>query len=135
MRLLERCVEVVWAEDEASRQIAVVLAFLAVELFLYSCLEVPRVNVAVFDKSANQTIGYETALTRLEENLRSRKKLAPGAHVPGYPKLQRLKYWRDQVVHKGATVAEAEVEPVVDAAAALIEQYCPEYHGFSVRGR
>jgi hypothetical protein len=135
LRLLERTREFLAVDDDGSSQIALILAFQAVELFLYSCLELPEVNVPVFaDKSATHTIGYEKALTQLQENLRSRGRLAAGAHVQGQPKLARLKYLRDQIVHKGMVAPVTEVRPAVSAAERLIRDYCPEYHGFSPLG-
>ncbi|MEN6303793.1 MAG: hypothetical protein ABFD96_13765 [Armatimonadia bacterium] len=130
--LIERAQEVLMVGDEVSLQISLLLAFQALELFLYSCLELPTIGASVFDKKSNQSIGYDKALVQLEEYLRSCNRLRPGQHVRECAKLQRLKYHRDEVVHKGARVSLVEASAAVRAAVDFIHELSLLLHGRAV---
>jgi hypothetical protein len=126
--LAERALEHLAQEDETSLQIAVVLAFQAAEAFLYSCLV--AVNERVFERGATETIGFAKALTRLEEYLRSERELDQGQHLEGRSGLDRLKFFRDQVVHKAVVVHLRDARPAVYAGVELIRRLCTKFHGF-----
>lgn len=128
LSLAERALEHLADKDVTSLQIAVLLAFQAAEAFLYSCLV--TVNHNVFKSGQNETIGFAKALTRLEGHLRSTGELRPGDVLEGRSDLERLKYLRDQVVHKAIVVHLSDARPAVQAGTDLIRRFCAKFHGF-----
>ena len=126
--LAERALEHLAQEDETSLQIAVVVAFQAAEAFLYSCLVTANQNV--FNPGENETIGFARALARLEDHLRSTGDLRHGQVLEGRSGLERLKYLRDQVVHKAIVVHVSDARLAVHAGIDLIRLFCAKFHGF-----
>jgi hypothetical protein len=126
--LAERALESLAQEDEASLQISVLLAFQATEAFVYSCLV--SVKKTVF-ADPNKTIGLRQGLTRLEDHLRSVRKLKQGEVICLRPGLDRLTYLRDEIVHKAIPVNVREASYVTHTAADFIRHFCPEFHGFT----
>lgn len=126
--LLNRSLEHLEEEDPGSVQIGVLLAFQAIELFLYSCLVSASVGANVFD--GNQTIGFGNALTRLENYLRSTGQLSHGQVIFKRAELDRLQYLRGEVVHKGLRIALSDARPTIEAARQFARQFSPQFHGF-----
>ncbi len=109
-------------ENATSHQLAVAIAFQGIEALLYGLLSLPRVNVPVFER-ANRTIGMRRALDAFQAHLQQTGALPLGAVVDHRNELDRLAYLRDEVVHKGLVVGEAECRQLVSDARAFASRY------------
>jgi hypothetical protein len=128
---LRRSVRLALEEDGIARQMALTTAFQGLESFLYGLLSLQQINVKIFEK-ANETIGLRKALTAFQEHLYQAGKLPRGDILPYRNELSRLAHLRDEIVHKGLAIAEADCRPLVNIACQFATRYSLEYLGIDL---
>lgn len=97
-------------DNAGSRRLAVIAAYHGLEALLYAALKERGAPVFRTEKGKhNETIGFQGALRAYGEAVEESKRL------PGYDILERLRYRRDQVVHKADDPGDETAE-VVDGA-------------------
>ena len=115
-------------DNDNSQRLAIVTSFHGIEALLYACLTHPSVNIRIFE-SADKTIGMRKALDKLERHLQTAGVIPLGQPVQHRNDLDRLAYYRDQVVHKGLPIAEQDARDLADAAARFADWVCPHVFG------
>jgi hypothetical protein len=91
-------------EDNAnSRRLTLIASYHGIEAFLYSLLSDSNVNIPVFNKKGNQTIGMREALDQFQAYLQQKKIIKATDTVFYRNSLDRLAYLRDQIVHNDLT--------------------------------
>ena len=118
-------------DNENSRRLAIVVAFQGIEAFLYACLSRPSVNIKVFGKP-NMTIGMRKALGELEKYLQKTGVLKQGQPIEYRNSLDGLAYYRDEIVHKGASIGEKEAREYTESSARFSELICQRIFGYSL---
>jgi hypothetical protein len=126
-----RSQELALEDNENARRLAIVVAFQGIETFLYACLSAPSVNINVFEKP-DKTIGMRKALTRLQTHFQTMGVLRQGQIIEYRNELDRLAYHRDQIVHKGASVAEREARELTEASTRFSDLVCRRIFGYSL---
>lgn len=128
-----RAQEVAFENNPNAWRLAIVIAFQAVEAFLYACLEHPTLNVPIFEKkSRNRTIGLRSALDKIEESLHAAGRLSQYDSVPRRNQIDRLAYLRDEVVHKGAAVSREDARRLTNEADRFMDQLSGWVFDFSI---
>jgi len=123
--------ELALEDNENSRRLAIVAAFQGIEVFLYGCLSHPSVNIKVFEK-ASRTIGMGKALDELEKYLQKTGVLKPGQSIEYRNSLDKLTYYRNEIVHKGASIGGKEARELTEATARFSELICQRIFGYSL---
>ncbi|KAF5416724.1 MAG: hypothetical protein C5S48_02095 [Candidatus Methanogaster sp.] len=123
--------ELALEDNENSRRLAIVVAFQGIEAFLYACLSHPSVNIKVFEKSS-RTIGMRKALDELEKYLQKTDVLKQGQSIEYRNSLDKLTYYRNEIVHKGASIGEKEAREHTEASARFSELICQRIFGYSL---
>lgn len=123
--------ELALEDNENSRRLAIVVAFQGIEVFLYGCLSHPSVNIKVFEK-ASRTIGMGKALDELEKYLQKTGVLKPGQSIEYRNSLDKLTYYRNEIVHKGASIGGKEARELTEATARFSELICQRIFGYSL---
>jgi len=118
-------------DNENSWRLAIVVAFQGVEALLYGCLSDPSININIFE-SPGRTIGMRKALTKLETHLQGAGVLRQGQSVEYRNSLDRLAYYRDQIVHKGISVRKQETDELTGDVARFSELMCQRIFGHSL---
>lgn len=122
--------ELALEDDENSRRLAIVVAFQGIEAFLYACLSHPSVNIKIFEK--NKTIGMRKALAELEKYLQRTGGLKQGQPIEYRNSLDKLAYYRNEIVHKGASIGEKEARELTEASARFSGLICQRIFGYSL---
>ncbi len=128
---LNRSVQFSLEENPNSHRLAIVTAFQGIESFLYSVLSHPSVNIRIF-KNADETIGMRKALTQFQTYLQEEGKIKRDEVIPYRNSLDRLAYLRDQVVHKGMDITQAECQPLINDAIKFAATYSLKVFGFDL---
>jgi hypothetical protein len=128
---LNRGVQLSLEENSNSRRLATITAFHGIEVFLYSVLSRPDVNIKVFEK-IDKTIGMRKALTQFQVYLQDKGKIKPNQVLPYRNSLDRLAYLRDEVVHKGIDITNTMCRPLIDEAVKFAAKYSLEILGFDI---
>jgi hypothetical protein len=90
----------------ASRRLAAVAAFHAVEFFLYGVMNDPLFGMSHFKPNrADETLGLRMALDNLERRLKDDGKLEPSRHMKHRAQLLQLGSVRDGIVHRGHDIS------------------------------
>jgi hypothetical protein len=120
-------------EDNAnSRRLAVIASYHGLEAFLYSLLNHPSINIPVFNRKGDKTIGMKEALDQFQTYLQQRKIIKATEAVLCRNSLDRLAYLRDQIVHKAIDVTESECSDLINDAQGFIEKYSHQIFNFNV---
>lgn len=120
-------------EDNAgSRQLAIIAAYHGLEAFLYSVLSQPSINIPIFDKKGNKTIGMKKALDEFQAHLRQNAVIKSTESASYRNSLDRLGYLRDQIVHKAVNVTELECHHLVEDASKFAIKYSLQMFGFDI---
>jgi len=128
-----RSQELALEDSENSRRLAIVVAFQGIEAFLYACLSHPSVNIRIFEeRRPNRTIGMRRALDELEKHLQREGILEQEQSIEHRNQLDRLAYHRDEIVHKGAFIAEKDALELTEASASFCELICQRIFGHSL---
>jgi len=123
--------ELALEDNENSRRLAIVVAFQGIESFLYAGLSHPSVNIKIFEKS-NRTIGMRKALDELEKYLQKTGVLKQGQPIEYRNSLDKLAYYRNEIVHKGASIGEIEARELTEASARFSGLMCQRIFGYSL---
>jgi hypothetical protein len=126
-----RSQELALEDNENARRLAIVVAFQGIEAFLYACLSAPSVNIKIFEKP-DETIGMRKALTQLQTYFQTMGVLRQGQVIEYRNELDRLAYHRDQIVHKGVSVAEREARELTEASTRFSDLVCRRIFGYSL---
>lgn len=124
--------ELALEDNENSRRLAMVAAFQGIEAFLYACLSHPSVNIQFFDKKLSKTIGMPKALDKLEIHLQQKGMLKKGQSVEYRTSLDRLAYYRNEIVHKGISIGEKETRELTEASVHFSDLMCQQIFGYSL---
>jgi hypothetical protein len=119
--MLRRSRQLAVEDSLEARQLSVIAAHAAVEAFVYVLLEQPAINVKVWEQS--RTIGLSAALPKLQEALIKSKQLKRGDSVIRRNELDRLIYFRNEVIHKGVGISTSELDGLVEAAREFVATY------------
>jgi hypothetical protein len=119
--MLRRSRQLAVEDSLEARQLSVIAAHAAVEAFTYALLEQPAINVKVWDGS--RTIGLSAALPRLQESLLKAKLLGRGETLARRNELERLIYFRNEVIHKGVGISAGELDGLIEAAREFVTTY------------
>jgi hypothetical protein len=101
-------------ESLNSRRLSIITVYHGIEFFLYSILIQPQINQKIFEK--NETIGMFKALNKFQEYLKAQKQLKNNEVVRYRNSLDELKYYRDQIIHKGAIIDDLKTKHLVEDA-------------------
>lgn len=131
--MLDQSIRLARERNPDSRRLAIIAAHQGIESFLYGLLSQQSVNVKIFDdKDRDRTIGMRKALSELKAHLIRIGRLSEGGAVPYRNSLSRLAFIRDQVVHKGIEVTEAECSDLVRDAVSFTDRMCKELFGYDM---
>ena len=120
-------------EDNAnSRRLAVIASYHGLEAFLYSVLSHPSINIPVFNKKGDKTIGMKDALDQFQTYLQQKKLIKPTEAVLCRNSLDRLAYLRNQIVHKAIDVPESECRGLINDAQRFVAKYSLQIFNFNV---
>lgn len=128
---LRRSIRLALEEDGIARQLALPTAFQGLEAFLYGLLSLPKISAKIFE-NPGETIGLRKALTSFQEHLYQAGTLPRGSVLPYRNELAHLAHLRNEIVHKGLAVAEADCRPLVNIACAFATKYSREYLGIDL---
>ena len=126
---LNRSVQFSLEENSNSYRLSIITAFHGIEAFLYSVLT--HLNKKIFE-SKGETIGMRKALTEFQDNLQNRGIIKRDEAVSFRNSLDRLAYLRDQVVHKGIDITQAECRTLIDDALKFVSEYSLKIYGFDI---
>ncbi|QED28436.1 terpene cyclase/mutase family protein [Microvenator marinus] len=102
--LLQRSREFLLEDRANSLRLAVMTAHQGLEMLLYSWLG--ALNIRTIDNNAS--LGVRIATKKIREAFYTKKRLNQGHLMPYESEIERLAYFRDEVVHKGAAVPAQE---------------------------
>lgn len=129
---LRRSVQLSLEDNTSSRQLAIIATYHGLEAFLYSILSQPSINIPIFNKKGNNTIGMKKALDKFQAYLRQNAIIESTEAVSYRNSLDRLGYLRDQIVHKAVNVTELECHHLVDDAFKFTIKYSLQIFGFDI---
>lgn len=118
-------------DNENSWRLAIVVAFQGVEAFIYGCLSDHSISINIFERPG-RTIGMRKALAKLEAHLQGAGVLQQGQSVEYRNSLDRLAYYRDEIVHKGVSVGKQETDELTGDVARFSELICQRILGHSL---
>ena len=123
--------EELWREeDEISDQLAVITAHHAAEMLSYSALEALNPPEDIWEANGRRTIGLRVALAKLDERL----KVDSGAALRFKSQMLGLAAARDEIVHKGGTVARSAVRGHIDVARGYLSAASRNTLGYDLLG-
>jgi hypothetical protein len=111
----------------ASRRLAAVAGFHAIEFFIYGVITHPRFGMSHFKPNrADETIGLRIALDNLEERLKQDGKLEPNRHMRHRVTILRLASLRDGIVHRGHDIDVRQCYELLSAVRVFMSKYSRE---------
>jgi hypothetical protein len=128
---LQRSAQLSLEDSADSRRLAIIAAHHGIEAFLYSVLTHPSINILIFKKD-NTTIGMKRALDEFEGYLKRQGSIKHNAVLSHRNSLDRLKYLRDQIVHKAIGIAESDCHPLIEDALRFTREYSLQVFSFDV---
>jgi len=129
---LRRSVQLSLEDNTSSRQLAIIAAYHGLEAFLYSMLSQPSINIPIFDKKGDKTIGMKKALDEFQAYLRQNTIIKSTEAVSYRNSLDRLGYLRDQIVHKAVNITELECRRLVADTSKFAIKYSLQIFGFNI---
>jgi hypothetical protein len=129
---LQRSKKLLLEDNANSRRLALIASYHGLEAFLYSILSQPSINIPIFDKKGNKTIGAKGALDEFQTYLQQKRVIKAAEVVSFRNSLDRLAYLRDQVVHKAIDVTESECRSLIDDTASFITEYSLKLLGYDI---
>ena len=127
---MERGRDLIFEDNIYSKNLAIIIVFQALESFMYGCLSHPNVNIKIFQKG--ETVGYNTALTQLQNHYQGIKILKGGKVIEYRNQIDRIKYLRDQIVHKAVIIGQGEGEELIQSAIDFINLNSQRIFGFKL---
>lgn len=128
---LERSIQMSLEENANSHRLAIISAHHGIEAFLYSLLVHSSVNEKIFE-TANKTIGFRKALTKFQTYLQDKGMISSQENILFRNSLDRLAYLRDEVVHKGLDITQAECSNLVNDAVRFTSLYSIKILGYDI---
>lgn len=101
---LSKSLELAQLDDMDYHRIAITTAYHGLEFFLYGLLSETNINQKVYDYKKKETIGFRSALSKLEKHLQANKILKPCDRIYNAGDLDHLSYLRDEIIHKAAAI-------------------------------
>ena len=128
---LNRSVQFSLEENSNSHRLAMITAFQGIEVFLYSILKDPKLNISIFDKP-DKTIGLRKALNKFQTYLQNEGYIKNNEVIKYRNSLDQLAYLRDQIVHKGINVSQKECRSLIDDAFKFASKYSDEIFKYNI---
>ncbi len=111
----------------ASRRLAAVAAFHAIEFFMYGVITHPRFGMRHFKPNrADETIGLRIALDNLEQKLKQDGRLEPWRLMRYKVQVLQLASLRDGIVHRGHDIDIGQSHDLLRAVKLFISKYSRE---------
>lgn len=114
-----------------SHRLAILISFQGIEFFLYSVLEDSKLNISIFE-SSDKTIGMRKALIKFQTYLQDEKYIKKNEVIKYRNSLDKLAYFRDQIVHKGIGVSQKDCRDLIDEAFKFASKYSNEIFKFNI---
>lgn len=128
---LNRSMQFSLEENSNSHRLAILTSFQGIEFFLYSVLEDPKLNISIFE-SSDKTVGMRKALIRFQTYLQKEKYIKKNEVIKYRNSLDKLAYFRDQIVHKGIGVSQKDCRDLIDDAFKFASKYSNEIFKFNI---
>ncbi len=124
IQLLERASEILSQThmEYADRALAIFAIHHALEFFLYGLLQLPSINLDVFNTS-KRTIGLTEALSNFRDHLIAERKLEAHKQLSHRTQISEMINDRDNSVHRAQDVPEAHLKAHLETAKRFISKY------------